>query len=331
MSLDSKTPKMSLKLLILTLVSPVFATNLRRPHCPNSILSCSSASQSPLLNTCCTETLGGLVLSTQFWSTYTGLESAGQLLPANSWTLHSLWPDFCNGSYTQYCDLNRQYDPRPSPNTTTGKPDGIPVPPYSGPTVDTFLSALSKPGKTLLKWMNEFWIAQGQPNTELWAHEFSKHATCFGTFAQGCFSERELKLHDDMLDYFDVSARFFARLPTYDWLAEKGITPRNSTGYSLREIQAALEEKHGGPPFVGCAGPRWNETEAGKGSGDAGRTVLSEVWYYYHVYGRVQEGRGKEVGADVNGGSVSSCAKAEGAVWYYERTKGSEGRSQGPT
>jgi ribonuclease T2 len=315
---------MALKLLVFTIAAPALATNLSRPHCPNPILSCSSASRSPFLNTCCTETFGGLVLSTQFWSTYTGLESAGQLLPANSWTLHGLWPDFCNGSYTQYCDLSRQYDPHPSPNTTTGKPDGIPVPPYSGPIVDPFLSALGKPGKTLLRWMNKFWIAQGQQNSELWAHEFSKHATCFSTFEQRCFSKRELKRHEDLLDYFDVSARFFERLPTYEWLAEKGITPRNSTGYSLGMIQAALGEKHGGVPFVGCAGPRWNETMAGKGSGDAGRTVLGEVWYYYHVYGRVQEGRGKAVGADMNGGSVSSCAKAEGAVWYYERTKGSE-------
>jgi hypothetical protein len=45
------------------------------------------------------------VLSTQFWDTYTGYESSGQLLPKDSWTLHGLWPDYCNGSYTQYCDL----------------------------------------------------------------------------------------------------------------------------------------------------------------------------------------------------------------------------------
>lgn len=44
-------------------------------------------------------------MSTQFWSTYTGLESVGQVLPKESWTLHGLWPDFCDGSYTQYCDL----------------------------------------------------------------------------------------------------------------------------------------------------------------------------------------------------------------------------------
>ena len=60
------------------------------------LLSCPS--QNPLdVDTCCTETFGGLVLQTQFWSTYTGLESQGQLLPPNTWTLHGLWPDYCNG------------------------------------------------------------------------------------------------------------------------------------------------------------------------------------------------------------------------------------------
>jgi hypothetical protein len=33
----------------------------------------------------------GLFLSTQFWDTYTGLESQGQKYPADSWTLHGLW------------------------------------------------------------------------------------------------------------------------------------------------------------------------------------------------------------------------------------------------
>ena len=46
---------------------------------------------------------------TQFWNTWTGLESQGQLLPKEFWGIHGLWPDFCNGSYTQYCDLKLVY------------------------------------------------------------------------------------------------------------------------------------------------------------------------------------------------------------------------------
>jgi ribonuclease T2 len=39
---------------------------------------------------------------------YTGLEKNGSVLPKNSWTIHGLWPDHCDGSYGQYCDLARQ-------------------------------------------------------------------------------------------------------------------------------------------------------------------------------------------------------------------------------
>ena len=134
------------------------------------------------------------MLQTQFWSTYTGLEKQGQLLPANTWTLHGLWPgelfnqlrnslillDFCNGSYTQYCDLRRQYDPTPSPNTTNALPNGTVVPAYKGPAISTFIEAAKR--YDLLAWMNKYWINQGAPNSDFWGHEFSKHATCFSTF-----------------------------------------------------------------------------------------------------------------------------------------------------
>ncbi|KAK0611695.1 ribonuclease T2-like protein [Immersiella caudata] len=270
-------------LLTVAAASSVFAIKLPGAHCPSPILSCSSASQSPL-NTCCTETIGGLVLFTQFWST--GLESSGQLLPSTP------GPSTASGPISATA---------PGHNAAISPANTIPI---RHPT--------PRPGRRT-------------PSTELWAHEFSKHAICFSTMEQKCFSKRELQRHKDMLDFFKVAVRFFVRLPTYDLLAEKGIIPRDNTGYSLSTIQAALKEKHGGVPFCGvCAGPRRNETEAGRGSDDAGRTVLSEVWFYHHVFGRVQEGRGKAVRAAGNGESVSSCEEAEGAVWYYERAKGSE-------
>jgi ribonuclease T2 len=53
-------------------------------------------------------------------------------------------------------------------------------------------------------------------------------------------------------------------------------------------------------------------------------TVLSEVWYYHHVRGRVQRGQAVPVDATINGGRVSSCATTPGAVHYFERTPGAE-------
>ena len=56
--------------------------------------SCSRQATPEKVDTCCVETFGGLLLLTQFWNTYTGLEKEGQLLPRASWGVHGLWPDF---------------------------------------------------------------------------------------------------------------------------------------------------------------------------------------------------------------------------------------------
>ena len=93
---------------------------------------------------------------------------------------------------------------------------------------------------------------------------------------------------------------------------------------SLADLQTALTKGFGALPYVGCSGPRYNATAQGKGSLDNGYTVVSEVWYYYHVYGRVQRAQGVPVNASINGGSVSSCATTKGALVYPERTVGSE-------
>lgn len=282
-----------------------------------SILSCSAEAVPGKVDTCCTETYGGLVLSTQFWDTYTGLESEGQLLPAETWTLHGLWPDFCNGSYTQYCDLDRQYDPDPSPNTTNGLPNGTVVPPYTGPNIGTFLEPFGR--YDLLDWMNTYWVNQGGPSTSFWAHEFSKHATCYSTFDVPCYGPNYVE-HEDVVDFFQTAIMYYKRVPTYKWLSDAGITPSNETQYSLSDIQGALTKAYGAQPYVGCSGAKYNATDEGADSTDNGRTVISEVWYYQHVNGRPQEGMSVPVDA---GSFNTTCAHAEGALWYYERTPAS--------
>ncbi|KAG5721290.1 Ribonuclease T2, partial [Termitomyces sp. T112] len=143
------------------------------PNTFPSLLSCSSQvpvfsceNASLIQNTCCSPTPGGLVLATQFWDTHTGLEEQGQKLPKGSWTIHGLWPDNCDGSFQQYCDFSRQYDPAPSPATLS---DGTIIPPWEGPGVDTFIKDFGR--NDLLTFMNKFWINQGAPNAAFWAHE----------------------------------------------------------------------------------------------------------------------------------------------------------------
>ncbi|KAE9969920.1 hypothetical protein EG328_006601 [Venturia inaequalis] len=285
------------------------------------LLSCSTpllaANASRVYDACCSETYGGLLLSTQFWNTYTGLESQGQKLPANQWTLHGLWPDYCNGSYTQYCDLNRQYDPTPSPNTTNGLRNGTVVPPWTGPNIGTFLQALGK--LDLIAWMNSYWINQGAPNTDFWGHEFSKHGTCFSTFDVPCYGPSYVN-HSDVVDFLETAILYYNRLPTYGWLSAANIRPSNSTNYTLSNMQAALRKGYGAVPYLGCSGPRYNTTTAGLGSNDTGYTVLSETWYYFNVYGRPQEGAWVPRNAS---GSLSNCAQAPNAVRYLQRTPSS--------
>ena len=152
----------------------------------------SCENNTAITNTCCSPTPGGLTVVTSFWvlidlldksryrvlifnplqNTYTGLESSGQFLPARHWGVHGLWPDNCDGSYESYCDLTRQYDPSPSPNTTTGKPDGTPVPAWKGETTTDVLKRFGR--LDLLSWMEGYWVNRGDKNEVLWAHEFSK-------------------------------------------------------------------------------------------------------------------------------------------------------------
>ncbi|KAK4501586.1 hypothetical protein PRZ48_007395 [Zasmidium cellare] len=273
-------------------------------------LSCSAKANPKTVDTCCTETFGGLVLATQFWDTWADKE-----LPENTWTLHGLWPDFCNGSYTQYCDLKRQYDPVPSPNTTNGFPNGTIVPPYNGSNIGTFVEKFGR--YDLLAWMNKYWISQTGPNADFWGHEFSKHATCYSTFDIPCYGPN-YQQHEEVVDFFETTIGYYKKFPTFQWLQQYGITPSNKTQYNFIDIQDALSAQHGAVPYLGCSGPRYNETAAGRNShtNDTGRTVLSEVWYNMHVLGRPQDFHY----VPVDSPAISGCSNATGAIWYYEQT-----------
>lgn len=319
--MPSKTTTAALALLATTASAQLYPGQSNLNHTcllQKPLLSCPE--QDPtVVDSCCVETFGGLLLSTQFWSTYTGGESSGQFLPTDTWTLHGLWPDFCNGSYTQYCDLTRQYDPIPSPNTTTGLPNGTAVLPYTGPNIGTFLEPFGK--HDLLSYMNTYWIAQNQDNPGFWGHEFSKHATCFSTFNVPCYGP-QYREHEEVVDFFETTIKYYQRFPTFTWLAAAGITPSNSTTYSYADILKPLREQTKAVPFLGCTGPRFNTTPQGSNSTDTGFTVLSEVWYYEHVYGRPQEMNVVPVNASAS--YLTNCAKSVGAIRYPERTNGSE-------
>jgi hypothetical protein len=69
--------------------------------CSNPQLSCQNTTA--ISDTCCFNAPGGQLLQTQFWDTS---PSTG---PSNSWTIHGLWPDHCDGTYDSNCDPSRAY------------------------------------------------------------------------------------------------------------------------------------------------------------------------------------------------------------------------------
>ncbi|KAL9716516.1 hypothetical protein Ac2012v2_000964 [Leucoagaricus gongylophorus] len=261
-----------------------------------AFFSCENVTR--IANTCCSPTPGGLVLATQFWSTHTGLEAKGQKLPQGSWTIHGLWPDNCDGSFEQYCDPSRQYDPAPDPASF---PNGTAIPAYKGPGVDTFIKEFGR--QQLLDYMNKYWINQGAPNEAFWAHEFSKHATCTSTFDVACYGEGYTK-NAEVIDFFDAAIRGFQHFPTYNLLAAGGIVPSNKTQYKLDDLEAIVKSQTGAVPYFGCVN---------------NGTVLSEVWYFNHVFGTEQFGSFKSI----NSTTPSTCTRT-GKIWYPERASGSE-------
>lgn len=130
--------------------------------------------------------------------------------------------------------------------------------------------------------MKKYWINQGAPNYEFWEHEFSKHGTCFSTFDVPCYGPQYVE-HEEIVQFFETAILYFRRLPTWGWLDQAGIKPSNTTTYSIGQFQNALTKGYGALPYIGCSGPRYNETAAGAGSSDNGRTQISEAWYYFHV------------------------------------------------
>lgn len=93
-------------------------------------------------------------------------------------------------------------------------------------------------------------------------HEYSKHATCFSTFDRPCYGPL-LIAQQDVVDFFETVIMYYMRLPTWNWLATHEIRPSDSTTYSLSDIESALMQEYGETPYVGCTGPRYNETVAG--------------------------------------------------------------------
>jgi ribonuclease T2 len=165
---------MSSLIFLLSLASLALAQS--NATCGN-ILSCHLPSSSPV-DTCCTESPGGLVLLTQFW------DNKG---PADSWTIHGLWPDNCDGTFESSCDPARAY---PDPERI-----------------------LADAGKTaLLSYMRTHWKGLGT-DEQLWQHEWAKHGTCLSTLRPDCYANYHHG--DEAAEYFEQTVALHKALNTH--------------------------------------------------------------------------------------------------------------------
>ncbi|KAI0639927.1 ribonuclease T2 [Trametes polyzona] len=180
-------------------------------------------------DTCCFESPGGLLLQTQFWDTD---PSTG---PSNSWTIHGLWPDNCDGTFTENCDPSRDYTDIASLLTAQGASD-------------------------TLSFMQQFWVDINGQNERFWEHEWSTHGTCYSTLEPSCLPSGSPK-GAEAVAFFQTVVKLFKTLPTYDFLSQAGITPSTSKTFTLSQLTNALKAATGVTPALNCDGSSLNAIE----------------------------------------------------------------------
>lgn len=106
----------------------------------------------------------------------------------NSWTVHGLWPDHCDGTYDANCDTTRAY---------------------------TNITAILKAaGQTsLLTYMGTYWKDYQGNDEDFWEHEWAKHGTCISTLKPSCYTSYVQQ--EEVVDYFETTVNLFKSLDSY--------------------------------------------------------------------------------------------------------------------
>ncbi|QRW25474.1 ribonuclease T2 family [Rhizoctonia solani] len=143
---------LALALTSIAIASPLATIPSVDVHSLFTRTSCSVTGSASCTNTtaqsnlCCFEYPGGQLLQTQFWDFN---PSTG---PSDSWTIHGLWPDHCDGTYDSNCDPSRAYTDISTILTNGGASD-------------------------ILNYMKSYWLDINGNHESFWAHEWGKHGT----------------------------------------------------------------------------------------------------------------------------------------------------------
>ncbi|KAJ7492316.1 ribonuclease [Mycena latifolia] len=187
----------------------------------------SCTNTSAVSNLCCFQAPGGQLLQTQFWDTS---PSTG---PSDSWTIHGLWPDHCDGTFDSTCDSSRAYTGLSSLLTAQGASD-------------------------TLSYMNTYWKDINGDDESFWEHEWSKHGTCMSTLDVKCLPSGSAKGAEAVI-FFNTVVKLFKTLPTYEWLEDAGIKPSSSTTHTLASLTSAIKAGFGFTPALDCDGTALNQ------------------------------------------------------------------------
>ncbi|RKF65250.1 Ribonuclease T2 [Golovinomyces cichoracearum] len=200
--------------------------NANARSCPiDSPISCHNTTS--FNDSCCFIYPGGQLLLTQLW------DIVPTQSPTNSWTIHGLWADYCDGSYPAYCNAAPNYH-----------------------NISAIISAHSA---QLIKLMQIYWPSIYGSSDHFWDHEWNKHGTCMNTLAPSCYTAEHYRPGMEVVDYFQRAVDLFKSLDTYNTLASAGILPCSTKTYAKEQIQAALSHITGYAVVLSCHGDLLNQ------------------------------------------------------------------------
>ncbi|PVV00188.1 hypothetical protein BB560_005385 [Smittium megazygosporum] len=196
----------------------------------------------PNADSCCTSKYGLTVMSFG-WYSKTG--------PADQFTIHGLWPDYCNGTYLPEagCDSTRVYD-------------------NVGPMVKSANSSL-------YDYMVNYWPSSSGDHEGFWTHEWNKHGTCLSTIDPRCYAPGMYSPEKNLVDFFTLATDVYKKYDILGALKKHGIVPTANTTdpnvtpkYTKKAVREAIKAELNLDSVAYC-------TKGGS---------LQEIWLYFYMY-----------------------------------------------
>jgi len=194
--------------------------------CPTyNVVACSNNNNN--IDKCCVPNQGHFVLALQWLPSY--CKNAGgnknckkgtlKKVEQDTWTLHGLWPGFCDGeTYETNCNPDR-YE-------------------------ENIEGVIRSRDEDLLDEMERLWLS-GNPdankdNNWFWVHEWNKHGQCVSTITPECLGA-DYKMNDDIITYFEKALELRSIYDLYPVLERQNIVPNDEEGYDFNTLQNAFK------------------------------------------------------------------------------------------